>query len=65
MVTEGEENEMKSECEEGRLTKLMTCCLGMGPSKSKKNWVMRNWKYMPNRWGRKLGYVKWWVMSDE
>ena len=49
MVTEGEENEMKSECEEGRLTKLMTCCLGMGPTKSKKNWVMRNWKYMPNR----------------
>ena len=36
MVTEEEENEM-SEGEAGRLTELITCCSGMGPTKSKTN----------------------------
>ena len=34
----------------GRLIAVSDHCLGMGPTKSKKNWVMKSWKYVPNEW---------------
>ena len=40
----------------------------MGPTKSRKFWVMRSWKYVPNVWGlENLGILsdEWGVMSSE
>ena len=34
----------------GRLTAVSKHCLGMGLTKSKKIWVMKSWKYVPNGW---------------
>ena len=50
------------------IRKYLTKCSGTGPTNSRKHWVMRSWKYVPNGWG--LGNWgslsdKWWVMSDE
>ena len=41
--------------------------IGMSPTKSRKNWVMRSWKYVPNGWGiRNWGILsdEWWVMNE-
>ena len=34
----------------GRLIAVSDHCLGMSPTKSKKIWVMKSWKYVPNGW---------------
>ena len=47
----------------GRLTVVFDLCSGMGPTKSKKIWVMKGWKYVPNGWNQKIWV--YWVMSDE
>ena len=52
--------------EVGSLTEILyvslTKCSGMGPTKIRKYWVMRSWKYVQNGWGIK---IEWRVMSDE
>ena len=52
--------------EAGSLTEILygslSKCSGMGPTKIRKYWVMRSWKYVQNGWGIK---IEWRVMSDE
>ena len=47
----------------GRLIAIFDHCSGMGPTKSKKIWVMKSWKYVPNGWNQEIWVF--WVMSDE
>ena len=66
--------EMMKWCEAGRLTRMFDMVLKYGPTKSRKNWVMRSWKHVPNWWGwgnwdilsDEWGKLReeWWVMSD-
>ena len=59
--------------EAGSLTEILygflTKCSGMGPTKIRKYWVMRSWKYVQNGWGIKIEWrVKsdeWWVMEKK
>ena len=42
--------EMMKWCEAGRLTRMSDMVLRYGPTKSRKNWVIRSWKHVPNGW---------------
>ena len=60
--------EMMKWCEAGRLTRMFDMVLKYGPTKSRKNWVTRSWKHVPNGWGwGNWGILsdEWWMMSDE
>ena len=47
----------------GRLTVVSDHCSIMSPTKSKKIWMMKSWKYVPNRWNQEIWVF--WMMSDE
>ena len=64
-----EKKKKKKKREKGMYTQVWCSGngLGMGPTKSRKIWVMRCWKYVPNVWSLEiLGILsdEWEVRSD-